>query len=99
MENTKDTKQQESPPLPAPAGSEPPVNIPRDMLRLVCQVEDTEDNRTALTACVKAIKSIPFPGAQGFSVLKLEQVRPTFMAKMIPNNQAHRQPPDETAGA
>jgi hypothetical protein len=86
MENTTDTKLPASPPLPAPTGSEQKSTIPTDMLRLVCQVEDTEGNRAALIECVKAIERIPFPTTPKLSVLKLEQVRLTLMKKLIPNH-------------
>ena len=62
------------------------------MLRLVCQVEDTEGNRAALIECVKAIERIPFPTTPKLSVLKLEQVRLTLMKKLIPNAAGEPQP-------
>jgi hypothetical protein len=56
--------------------------MPADMLRLVCQVEDTGANRIVIAHIVDLIKTIPF-AEQDWSVLKVEQVRPTFMARLI----------------
>jgi hypothetical protein len=60
------------------------------MLRLVCQVEDTEGSRAALKACIEAIERIPFPTSPKLSVLKLEQIRLTLMKKLIPNSAGER---------
>jgi len=96
--NTPKTDENPHQPLPAPTGSESASMIPLDMLRLVCQVEDTQGNRAALIECVKAIERIPFPTTPKLSVLKLEQVRVTLMKKLIPNVAGEPQTPPAKKG-
>jgi hypothetical protein len=51
------------------------TRYPQNVLRIVLQVEDTEENRKAMFKCLEAIKRVQFPNQKAPGILKYEQIK------------------------
>jgi hypothetical protein len=60
----------------------------REYLRLVLHMPDTAENRVAMDAAHKSIKSIPMPVCAGL-ILKRETIHIVSMESTASNEQAH----------
>jgi len=74
----------------------PAVNagLPMHVIRIVCQMEDTQANRLLFEQVFKYIQSLPFPGTPKHAILKMEQIEIVAARRLLPNTEFRRVNPD-----